>query len=73
MGQDSLCLSQEELRYITGYTQQKFVCEYLARRGIYFDISGSNEVIVLRELVKNFLSGAQTDAATGPHGGGSSA
>tara|TARA_B100001741_G_C16118220_1_gene398751 strand:- start:184 stop:405 length:222 start_codon:yes stop_codon:yes gene_type:complete len=66
MSQDSIFLSKDELKNFTGAVHRSLICSHLEMRGIPYDLNRNMDVIVLRDEVKNFLSGNG-----GPRGGGS--
>ncbi|MBA55335.1 MAG: hypothetical protein CMK89_12845 [Pseudomonadales bacterium] len=57
MSQDSIFLSKDELKSFTGAVHRSLICSHLEMRGIPYDLNRNMDVIVLRDEVKNFLSG----------------
>lgn len=56
MSQESIIMSQEELKQLAGASQKRIILQYLNDRKINYDINHSNNIIVLRDSVKEFLS-----------------
>ena len=68
MSQDSIFLSKDELKSFTGAVRRSLICSHLEMRGIPYDLNRKLDVVVLREEVKNFLSG--NGGSGGPPKGG---
>lgn len=56
MSQDSMFLSKDELKELTGATHRRLICAYLNKRRIKFDINDKDEIKVLRQAILDFLS-----------------
>lgn len=65
MSQEPLFLTKDEIKEFTGVAHRKLICEFLSERGIRYEVNRNLDVIVLRDVVKNYL----TDG-NGPGSGG---
>lgn len=64
MSHDSMFLSKDELKELTGATHKRLIFAYLNKRRIRYDTNDKDEIKVLRQAVLDFLSPNPTGSSS---------